>query len=946
MPAPVDGVPEWSRRLIALADSDPGRAVLLAYKADAAADSAWILFTQGWTLLCWERFAGARDVLNAAADAFAASPDHLGALLCAYALLVVDQRQLVRQGLDEEFAILAERLAEAGEPLLAARARLDQARQLNVLGRSRESEALLDQLASADSGRDPLEQARQWRVRAVAAYLQGDYGRAAALLEQAEDRFSGAGQELEQARCWFERAVLAGQQEHLDKAMRQCARAEGLFNAFDLPLQRAFCLRAMGFFAIGQGQYGQALRQTRRALDLFRTLGRERDVGGCTLNLGNIYFHSGSWAAALGAYARAEEQFLSAGIVGLQTVVQRNRAMVYRASGRPSEAAALLAAAEQQAATQGYQAEVAEVWAVQAALLADEGRVADAMARYDAARERFAALGNAAAAAECLLDQGMLALQTGGLDAAEGCFAAAAPVLAGRGHHAWRVRYGQARCAELRGDPTTAIAHYARAATIVATLRRRLASESLSSQLYTQARRLHADALRLAVARHDPGAALRFAESQRALTLQQLVVEHAGPADAADLTAHDELRRQIETLLDDANQRAALDTALEAYDELLLHLRHAAPEAPALDTALGTGTLDLERIRAAICAAYGDDWTALVYTVADERLIMIGVTPHTLSLDSRPYDAQLRRLIDRASQPQYRYFTFNDVPWAQGLAPRPWDDLTTLAAQLLPDEVRARLHADHRLLIIPAGPLHLLPWAALRIDGNWLIERAVVQLLPSLTLAPELLKPRAPAKQALAIGCSSFRGRAAELPAVAGELAIVAAAWPGPCERRFEQEATRAALLEARHDELALLHLASHAQLLASRALAAHVKLWDGNLLLSEITGMRLGGALVVLSACDGAAADVLPGEEVLSLAWAFLAGGACSVVASLWPLSDPLAPPIIAALYAQLAAGHDPALALAQAQRVLLAGAAGAGATGPQLWAALQVVGGCAARK
>jgi CHAT domain-containing protein len=120
--------------------------------------------------------------------------------------------------------------------------------------------------------------------------------------------------------------------------------------------------------------------------------------------------------------------------------------------------------------------------------------------------------------------------------------------------------------------------------------------------------------------------------------------------------------------------------------------------------------------------------------------------------------------------------------------------------------------------------------------------------------------------------------------------------------------------------EYALLHLATHAQLLPKRGLTAHLKLWDGNLLLSDIAGLRLGGALVALSACDGAAADALPGEEVLSLSWAFLAAGARGVLASLWPVYDRAIIRFLAVFYDALWQHGDAALALAHAQRELIA--------------------------
>ncbi len=183
------------------------------------------------------------------------------------------------------------------------------------------------------------------------------------------------------------------------------------------------------------------------------------------------------------------------------------------------------------------------------------------------------------------------------------------------------------------------------------------------------------------------------------------------------------------------------------------------------------------------------------------------------------------------------------------------------------------------------------------------------------------------------------------LPAVGAELDAVAARWPGTCEQLRDAQATQAALLErTRRGELArygLLHIASHARLLPARGRAAHLKLWDGDLLLSEIAGLRLGGALVALSACDGAAADALPGEEVLSLSWAFLAAGASAVLASLWLLDDSAAVGIMAAFYDALRQHGDAALALAHLQRELIAAySEDDPATEPTYWGSFVLTG------
>jgi CHAT domain-containing protein len=330
-----------------------------------------------------------------------------------------------------------------------------------------------------------------------------------------------------------------------------------------------------------------------------------------------------------------------------------------------------------------------------------------------------------------------------------------------------------------------------------------------------------------------------------------------------------------------------------------------------------------------------------------DALLISVITSGDLIFEQTPYDLEFQRMIEQASRAEFRHYTYRDLPYLQGRSTRRWHILQTLAERLLPECVRVRLGPDHRLLIVPAGPLHTLPWALLRLADAWLAEQAIIQLVPSLSIWGALAARRAAhSHAALLLGCSYFGARAAHLPAVGIELAAVAERWPGAHVQLRDAQATRAALLDrsASGDlgRYGMLHRACHAQLLPARGLAAHVKLWDGDLLLPEIASLRLDGGLVVLSACQGAAADTLPGDEVLSLSWAFLAAGANAVIAGVWSLDDQAAVQFAACFYDQLGPAGDAAAALARAQRLLIAAepAAGTASIEPQDWGSFVAIG------
>ena len=951
----LESIPPVCRRIQALAERDPRRAVPLARRALAALPTdgplvrAWAQYTLGWALLCWERFDAAQPQLQEAQAAFAAQGEGCATLLCRHALLLAELWLVDRPGFHADFAALAEQFAQAGAAVEAGRARLDQARQLIVLGRPNDAEAVLDQIAPVMAHGEPLDRARWLRTKGSAANLRSDYAGAEEWLAQAEQLFASGRYRADLARCWLEQAWVALRQERLDDALAGYRRAERAYALLDLPLRRAFCTKNIGLVLTRRGAYDTALQHTLRALTYFKALHRAGDVGECQLHLGNIYFYTGRWDAALACYTRAVELYRAASAIGYSLIAQRNCAMVYRVQGLRAEATDLLSTVEAQAREVGNRSELAEVWMNQADMLVDDKRLEAAVALYQQAHDLFLQIGNRSSSAECLMEQGWLALRAGAVGAAEALFREAGPALSQHPHHRWRNDYGLARCAEFRGATEAALEHYRAALATVAGLRGRLASEEVSSNLYVQAAQLHADALHLAVVSGAATTAIAIGEEQRALVLQRMF---AAPPElpTAYQAEHDRLRDEISALLAGSRMRreanaAAIDAALAAYGELLLHARHSQPAAPEPRVALQEAPFSLAQVRESLSAAYAAGWTALVYTQSGGDLLIGVVTPEGQTLDRTPYDAQLQRLIEQASRREYRRYTFYDVPHLQGQTDRRWAGLRELADRLLPARALARLGSDHRLLIVPAGPLHALPWGALRLGDSWLAERAIIQVAPSLTTW-QALAARPPVRSAaLLVGCSDFGARAGPLPAVAGELAVVAQRWHGPATWLLDEQARRAALLErSAAGELGaygLLHLASHAQLLPARGLAAHLKLWDGDLLLPEVAGLHLDGGLVVLSACDGAAADALPGEEVLSLSWAFLAAGAGSVLASLWPLEDQAALQFMAAFYDALGLHCDTAVALARAQRALIAAdARGAPAAEPHCWGSFVLTG------
>ncbi|HEU4329262.1 MAG TPA: CHAT domain-containing protein [Roseiflexaceae bacterium] len=931
------------QRLIRLAERHPALAERFIRRAIAeeAAGPSWGRFACGWLLLFWERFDEARDELRAARREFEAAGLELAALRCTFGLQLADLTQSMAFELVEDLDETARLFERHGAPAESARARLHQALLLANLGWLDQAEQLVAELRQplAASGAEPLDHARLLIIAGGIANSRSNYGAAMQALAEAEQILRRERGLVDLARCRFQQGWTELRRENLNAGLEHYRAAERLFLQIGLPLRLALCHRAIGLVLSRQGDYAGALRMQLDAADRFQKLGRTLDIGHCLLNLGNIYFYGGQWEPALTFYRRAEDCYEQIQSPAWQIECMRNSALVYQAQGRLSEAHRMLDRVEVMA-RETNPAELAEAQSVRAGLYATEGDIPKAIRRYQEAQRLFLDLGSALDAAECLVEQGWLALHTGDTPTAQDCFDAAAPEVEPQPYYRWRTEHGLARCAEAAGDEVRALKHYRDAILTVADLRGNLAHEQFSSGIYDQAATLYEDALRLAVAQGLADDVIVLGEYQRALALQRARAAALPDPSVTPQEAIEHARGQLSALLDEAQ----INRDPQAYIGMLL--RAAGTEGDSRTGELAS--FNLAMLRAQLDEVFDREWTALIYLISDGQLLISTLTSEGTALATAALDRHLRELIADAGDPEKARFVYNDLPYHYGQADEPWQDLRAMAARLLPPEVMARLHPQHRLLIVPSGILHSLPWGLLRLEQGWLLEQATVQVLPSLAVWQALATtPKRAGGRALLVGCSEFDERAPQLPAVGDEIASVQRHW-SDADTLLDGNATRASVLERLVPGRAsyrLIHLATHAQLLPTQSSQAHILLHDGELRLEDLIGLRLDGALVVLSACHGASAEVLPGEELISLSWALLAAGASGLLATLWPVEDEGTRPFMERFYHNLGQTGDPCAALAQTQRDAAGdGAFGAALGGPANWGCFVFTGGEAA--
>jgi CHAT domain-containing protein/tetratricopeptide (TPR) repeat protein len=440
------------------------------------------------------------------------------------------------------------------------------------------------------------------------------------------------------------------------------------------------------------------------------------------------------------------------------------------------------------------------------------------------------------------------------------------------------------------------------------------------------------------------------------LRARQIDITAGLPAElAAERDAIAAALSGIEERLAGADARSAPLAGLDSERRVLRQRRDRLAErigewSPRL--ARLEGALGVEAARAAL----GDETTAISYWVGETttRAWILGPGQQLEMLDLRVGESELRDLVDR--------FRLLLETSREGTDPRPLgEELYRLLVAPFADLVRTP-----SLVMVPDGPLHHLPFAALVAGGQpgaerYLVEWKPLQLAGSLTAWAELREraagPRSGAAALVAFADPSPppRPRLGEGPAPP---------WSGLPHGRHEAErvaqlfgGAARAYVGRSATELAAKHTAKGAQYLhfATHAFVDTDSPLDSALVLAPGAGSRgqredglleawevireldLDAALVVLSGCDTGAGALIGDEGILGLTRAFHFAGARAVLASLWKVPDRGTARLMESFYGALSAGRRPDQALRIAQLAMLEQAE---TRAPNLWAAFELFG------
>lgn len=241
----------------------------------------------------------------------------------------------------------------------------------------------------------------------------------------------------------------------------------------------------------------------------------------------------------------------------------------------------------------------------------------------------------------------------------------------------------------------------------------------------------------------------------------------------------------------------------------------------------------------------------------------------------------------------------------------------------------APLIRTQRLVVVPHGALHRVPFHALPLGDGIVLDRHAVSYAPSATVHSLCRRTTTPD-----LGPGAVLGIPDdEAPRIGDEAQRVAALLGTPTVH-IGPDATFDRLRDACRDSR-VVHVATHGMFRRENPSLSSIRLADRWVNLYDVYDLDVRADLVVLATCESGVADVSAGDEIVGLARGFLRAGAPSIVTTQWRVDDDATASWMGEFYGELARGAD----AAQAHRLATL-AIRASRPHPYHWAGFFVIG------
>jgi hypothetical protein len=215
-----------------------------------------------------------------------------------------------------------------------------------------------------------------------------------------------------------------------------------------------------------------------------------------------------------------------------------------------------------------------------------------------------------------------------------------------------------------------------------------------------------------------------------------------------------------------------------------------------------------------------------------------------------------------------------------------------------------------RLVVVPHGPLHYVPFHALYDGEQYVTDSCAVSYAPSASIYARCQQQASGGGEgALVLGVADDQA-----PLIDAEARAVAAVLPD-ARLCIGPDATEQVLRTSGRNSR-IVHIASHGYFRPENPMFSGIRLGDAYLNVYDLYRLRLKADLVTLSGCATGANVAAAGDELLGITRGLFCAGAHTLLLSLWNVHDESTAALMTQLYRRIAAGAAPVDALRDTMR------------------------------
>lgn len=450
------------------------------------------------------------------------------------------------------------------------------------------------------------------------------------------------------------------------------------------------------------------------------------------------------------------------------------------------------------------------------------------------------------------------------------------PQIAQFGSIYWLVLYDLARIASTEGDATGAIDLLKKAVDIIEQQRSSIDSEAGRIGFVGDKQIVYQMLVSLLLDQGQDAAAFEYVERSKSRALvdmlasqKTLKVKTRNPDADNTLTKLTAAEANIVPFSAAEDQAAVAHTRNLAV-QLRTQLQIEAPELAALVTVTNTPVKEIQPL-------IQPDEALLEYYYTDQELVVFVMTVDSIKA------VKLNRPGLESSVKEFRGALADPVSGN-------YEAESRQLYERLFKPVAGLLHVK-KLVIVPHGILHYLPFNALHSENAYLIDDYSIRIEPSAGVL-KLIKERVSKAEnsMLVLGNPDLGNPALDLKYAQQEAVAIAKLMPDAKVLLRDDATVRFVKLHG--DQFSIIHFATHGifdhdEPLNSALVLAPEQGDNGRLTVADLYNLNLDADLVTLSACETALGKVSNGDDVVGFTRGFLYAGSRSIVASLWNVDD-----------------------------------------------------------